>query len=107
MKKNLSERFVIYSLDRGFMISSSYSSPREEIEKLKMVFSKNGHPQKFVDKCTYVFFNKNYEQHAQIPTVSKIEFTMDLPFLGAISLKAKNNLIRSLRQLVRQLENCF
>ena len=106
-------------LYRGFMISSSYSSLHEEVEKLKMIFSKNGYPQKFVDKCIFEFFNKIYEQRAQISTVPKLEFTMVLPFLGTTSLKAKNNLVRSFRQLVpfsklkvvfktsRRLSACF
>ena len=87
-------------LYRAFMITSSYSSLHDEVVKLKKIFSKNGYPQKFVDKCIYEFFNKVCGQRAQIPTVPKLEFTMVLPFLGATSLKVKNDLTRSFRQLV-------
>ena len=68
-------------LYRGFMTFSSYSSLYEEVEKLKMIFSKNGHPQKFVNNCICEIFNKIYEQLVQIPIVSKRWFTMVLPFL--------------------------
>ena len=46
------------------------------------------------------FFNKLYEQRSPISTVPKMEFMMVLPFLGTTSLKVKNNLVRSFRQIL-------
>ena len=87
-------------LFRAYMISSSYTSLHEEVEKLKKIFSRNGYPGKFVDKCIFEFFNKLYEQRSPISTVPKMEFMMVLPFLGTTSLKVKNNLVRSFRQIL-------
>ena len=69
-------------LYRAYMISSSFESLHEEIEKLKKVFSKNGYPSKFVDKCIMNFFNKLYEKKELIHTVPKLDLMIVLPFLG-------------------------
>ena len=45
-------------LYRAYVISSSFQSLHKEIENLKKIFSKNGYPTKFVDKCILTFFNK-------------------------------------------------
>ena len=49
-------------LYRAYMINSSFSSLHKEIEMLKNIFSKNGYPSKFVDKCIATFFNKLHEK---------------------------------------------
>jgi hypothetical protein len=82
------------------MISSSFSSLHDEIERLKKIFSKNGYPTRFVDKCILNFFNKLYEKRVPIPTVPKKEFLLVLPFLGQTSLKIKNDLLRSFRSIL-------
>ena len=43
-------------LFRAFSITSSYGSLHEEVENLKKIFSKNGYPSKFVDRCIFNFF---------------------------------------------------
>ena len=53
-------------LYRAYMINSSFSSLHKEIEILKNIFSKNGYPSKFVDKCIATFFNKLHEKKAKI-----------------------------------------
>ena len=104
---------------RGFMICSSFQSLHEEIEKLKMIFSKNGYPSKLVDKCILKFFNKQFEERRVVHTVPKKELLLVLPFLGTNSWKTKNELIRSFRKIVpfcnlkivykttRRLSSCF
>ena len=106
-------------LYRGFMICSSFQSLHEEIEKLKMIFSKNGYPSKLVDKCIFTFFNKQFEERRVVHTVPKKELLLVLPFLGTNSWKSKNELIRSFRKIVpfvnlrifykttRRLSSCF
>ncbi len=106
-------------LYRAYMISSTFQSLHKEIENLKKIFSKNGYPSKFADKCIFKFFNKLYEKKDPIPTVPKKELTMILPFLGTTSWKVKNDIIRSFRKLVpfctlkivyktsRRLSSCF
>ena len=72
-------------LYRAYMISSTFGSLHEEIEKLKKIFSKNGNPSKFVDRCIYSFFNKFYEKKKLIHTVPKLDLMIVLPFLGTTS----------------------
>ena len=92
---------VFTLLHRAFQITSSYTSLHEEVEKLKIIFAKNGYPSKFVDKCIFNFFNKIYEKRSVVvdPTPKK-EFMLVLPFLGSISWKTKSALIRSFREFV-------
>ena len=85
-------------LYRAYMISSSYQSLHKEIENLKKIFSKNGYPFKFVDRCILKFFNKLYEKKDPVHTAPKKELLMFLPFLGTTSWKIKNDLIRSFRK---------
>ena len=88
-------------LHRAFMITTSYASLHDEVEKLKKIFRKNGYPLRFVDKCIYNFFNKLYDKRAPTePQEPKIEFTIVLPFLGSTSWKAKSSLIRSFREFL-------
>ena len=63
-------------------------------------FFNMANPCKFVDKCIFQFFNKLYEQRTPISTVPRMEFMMVLPFLGTTSVKVKNNLVRSFRQII-------
>ena len=87
-------------LYRAYMISSSYTSLHEEFEKLKVVFSKNGYPSRFVDKCISRFLNKLYEKKKVFHTVPKLDMMIVLPFLGTTSWKVKNDLIRTFRKNV-------
>ena len=87
-------------LYRAHVISSSYKSLHEEVENLKRIFSKNGYPSKFVDRCILNFFNKVFEKRTPLVTVPKKEFLVVLPFLGTTSWKTKNSLIRAFRELL-------
>ncbi len=88
-------------LHRAFQITSSYKSLHEEVEKLKKIFTKNGYPSKFVDKCIFHFFNKIYEKRTSVDNAEpKNEFMIVLPFLGSMSWRTKSTLIRSLREFV-------
>ena len=86
-------------LHRAYMINSSYSSLHTEIEKLKRIFGKNGYPVNFVDKCILKFFNKIHEKKEMVHTVPKKDVSIVLPFLGSISWRVKNELIRSFRDV--------
>ena len=106
-------------LYRAYMICSTNQSIHKEIENLKRIFSRNGYPIRFVDKCVLKFFNKLYQKKVPVPTVPKLELTMILPFLGTESLRIKNALSRTLRKNVpfcslkivfkttRRLSSCF
>ena len=82
------------------MISSSFLSIHEEIEKLKKIFSKNGYPSKFVDKCVAAFLNKLYDKKVTVQTVPKLDLMIVLPFLGTTSWKVKNDLTRTIKKNV-------
>ena len=106
-------------LYRAYVISSSYKSLHEEVERLKKIFAKNNYPSRFVDKCIFNFFNKVYGDRTPVVTVPKKEFTLFLPFLGTTSFKTKNSLVRSFRELLpfsklkiifrssKRLSSCF
>ena len=85
-------------LYRAYMINSSFLSLHKEIENLKNIFSKNGYPSKFVDKCIATFFNKLYEKKIIVHTVPKMDLMVVLPFLGTTSWKVKNDLIRTFKK---------
>ena len=92
---------VLTLLHRAFSISSSYSLMHEEVEKLRQIFSKNGYPQKFVDRCIFRFFNNIFAKRTPIENQeTKNEFLMVLPFLGSVSWRTKSSLIRSFREFV-------
>ena len=106
-------------LYRAYVISSSYKSLHEEVERLKKIFAKNNYPSRFVDKCIFHFFNKIYEKRTPVVTVPKKEFTLFLPFLGTTSWGVKNSLVRSFREYLpfsklkiifkssKRLSSCF
>ena len=87
-------------LYRAYMINSSFSSLHKEIEILKNIFSKNGYPSKFVDKCIATFFNKLHEKKVIVHTVPKLDLMVVLPFLGTVSWKVKNDLLRTFKKNV-------
>lgn len=88
-------------LYRAFSITSSYYSLHLELEKLKIIFSKNGYPRKFVDKCIYKFFNKIFiERPPDENQETKKEFLIILPFLGSISWKTKSTLTRTFKEFI-------
>ena len=86
-------------LYRAYMIDSSWTSLHKEIEKLKGIFSKNGYPTKFVDRCISVFLNKLFEKKVVVHTVPKLDLMIVLPFLGSMSWKVKNDLFKPLRTM--------
>ena len=106
-------------LYRAYMISSSFHSLHTEIENLKKIFSKNGYPLKFVDKCIKAFFDKLYAKKVPVHTFPKKDLVMLLPFLGTTSWKIKNDLVRSIRKNIpacnlkiifkttKRLSSCF
>jgi len=85
-------------LYRAYMISSSFLTLHKEIENLKNIFSKNGYPSKFVDKCISKFLNKLHERKATVHTVPKMDLMIVLPFLGTTSWQVKNNLIKTFKK---------
>ena len=108
-------------LYRAYMISSSFQSLHKEIDNLKLIFSNNSYPTKFVDRCILKFFNKLYEKKDTNPAEpeKKVELTMILPYLGTASMRVKEAISRTLRKNAplfslkivfktsRRLSSCF
>ena len=106
-------------LYRAYMVSSSYLSLHEEIDKLKTIFSKNGYQKKFIDRCIFRFLDNLYTKKEVVATVPKKEVEIMLPFLGSVSWKMKNDLLRCLKTAApfcklkiifrtnRRLSSCF
>ena len=67
---------------------------------LKSIFSKNGYSTKFVDRCIATFFNKLHEKKVIVHTVPKLDLMVVLPFLGTVSWKVKNDLLRTFKKNV-------
>ena len=86
-------------LHRAYMINSSYTSLHNEIENLKKIFGKNRYPLNFIDKCIFRFLNKMYTKKETVHTVPKKDFLIVLPFLGSISGKVRNELMKSFKEL--------
>ena len=63
-----------------------------ELKKLKSIFRKNGYPLSFIDGCIKRFFEKLYVPKIRIPTVTKKELLIVLPYLGKLSLQTRSRL---------------
>ena len=87
-------------LYRAYMINSTFFSLHTEIQNLKKIFSKNGYPSKFVDRCVSTFLNKLYEKKVTVDTVPKMDLMIVLPFLGTASWQIKNELIKTFKKNV-------
>ena len=87
-------------LYRAYMINSTFLSLHTEIQNLKKIFSKNGYPSKFVDRCVSTFLNKLYEKKVTVDTVPKMDLMIVLPFLGTTSWQIKNELIKTFKKNV-------
>ena len=67
----------------------------EEIQKLKCLLSRNKYPLQFINFCIMFFLNIIIVgSQPKVPTVSKKEFNICLPFLGKETLIVNNKLRR-------------
>ena len=80
---------------RAYMISTSYTSFHEKIEKLKVVFSRNGYPSSFVDECISI------KKKEILHTVPKMDMNIVLSCLGTTLWKVKNDIIPTFQKNVR------
>ena len=106
-------------LNRCFNLSSDFLKFHHEIDKLKKSLSKNGYPQKFIDKCIQKFLNNMFIQRLQIPSVPKNELRITLPYLGKMSQILKTRLTKTMNKHMKfcklrvifqtnnRLRNCF
>ena len=83
---------IMTLLFRIFHICSNFKLIIEEVNKLKIIMSKNGYPLSFTDKCIKIFFDKIYTVKPTHSTVEKKQLWLTLPFLGKDSLLTKNKI---------------
>ena len=88
-------------LFRAFTICSNVELRNAEFSKLKNILLKNAYPADMIDKCVASFMNKRSTSPTQ--TVKKREVSINLPFLGKISLELKKRLNRIVQ---KHLRNC-
>ena len=83
-------------LNRCFNLSSDFLKFHHEVDKLKKSLSKNGYSQKFVDKCIQKLFYNMYIKMLKVPSVSKKELIIILPYLGNMSQIVKTKLTKTM-----------
>ena len=72
----------------------------QEICKIKDIFMKNGHSERFINKFVKTFLNKAFISKRIIQTAEKKQVTIVFPYMGMISMNLKLNYIK-------YLNNCY
>ena len=85
-----------------FKIYSSMENFHIEIELLRSSFKCNNYPVNIIDQCIKKFFDKLYVSKQIVPTVSKKELLVVLPYLGAFSLNLRKRLYKSVNKSLPQ-----
>ena len=68
--------------------------------QLKEIFEKNGHDNKFFDRCLPTFLNKIYSKKVPKHTNLKKDLYAFLPYLGKLSLSATSTLEKTIRDIL-------
>ena len=89
-------------LRRAYDIASSYQLVHTEFMNIKRMLSRNGCPEKFLDRCIQQFLNRKYgvTQQRDPPAESSTSpkyISLQLPYLGSVS----NNIRQELSCFVR------
>ena len=89
---------TVYTLVyRCLRICSSWTKLHNELVCLEEVFSKNGCPEDFINKCFRKFMDNIYVVNETTLTVEKKPLVLVLPYLGSISLQTRTKLKKSLK----------
>ena len=94
MPKDYKKGLMYTLLHRGFSLCTNWSKFKSELLILKSIMGKNGYPRHFVDKCIKTFFDKMSTPKQLVPTVSKKELRICLPYMGIDSLKIRKELLK-------------
>ena len=63
---------MIYTfVKRCFQIYSNWSMLHTQMTNLRVIFQKNGYPEKFIDRCFKLFLNRIHILKKKVPTVEK------------------------------------
>ena len=72
----------------------------QEICKIKDIFMKNGHSERFINKFVKTFLNKAFISKRIIQTAEKKQVTIVFPYMGMISTELKVKLHKTFKQLL-------
>ena len=110
---------ILSLLHRCFRLCSDLEKFHHEVDQLKVIFRRNGYPNKVVDFCIRNFINKIFQVKEAVATVPKKPYLVLLPFLGTLSLQIRTKIEKSLTEILphcdpkvifrstRRLSNCF
>ena len=110
---------ILSLLYRCFHLCSDLTKFHHEVNELKIIFRKNGYPNKVVDFCIRNFLNKIFQPREVVTTVPKKQHVVLLPFLGPLSLQIRTKITKLFNEKVpycnlkvvfrstRRLSNCF
>ena len=88
-------------LHRAFQLCSNFELFHQEIENLKNIFRKNGHPVNFTEFFIKKCLDNLYVQKEIYLLASKKQLTCLLPFLVKKSLQLRFRLVNSVNKAVR------
>ena len=85
---------ILGSLNRAKLICSSLELFRREVDKLRLMFLKNGYSRYFFDKVLGSFENKRSKDENYRKEKKDIDFNLmiKIPFVGSISYEFKSRL---------------
>ena len=87
-------------VNRCFRIRSSWSMFHQQLILLRVIFQKNGYLENFIGKCFKLFLNRIHVLKDKVTTVEKKPLRLVLPYLGAISLKTRTKLQKSIKGVI-------
>ena len=73
-----------------------------EVELLRSIFKCNNYPVNIIDQCIKKFLDKLYVPKQIVPTVTKRELLVALPYLGTFSLNLRKRLYISFSKSLSQ-----
>ena len=85
-----------------FKICSSMEYFHVQVELLRSIFKCNNCPVNIIDQCIKEFLNKLYIPKQIVPTVTKRELLVVVPFLGTFSLNLRKRLYKLVSKSLRQ-----
>ena len=87
-------------VNRCFRIRSSWSMFHQQLILLRVIFQKNGYLKNFIGKCFKLFLNRIHVLKDKVTAVEKKPLRLVLPYLGAISLKTRTKLQKSIKGVI-------
>ena len=91
---------ILTLLHRVFSIRQNWSVFFQELNNLKQIFRKHGHPSHVINTCIKKFIDKRFIKQDPVHLAEKKEFFIILPFLGVNSLKLRTKLVNMFKRSI-------